>query len=101
MPAAFLSTAILVPVFITTGYWFFLQGRQTVAWKILKLLHTAYLLVLGITLIALSASTANHSNFEYWVQWFLTNMLVWLYCVTAMPCMAGFLWGHWRSTVKV
>lgn len=87
-----LIALLLVPVFTFVGMWFGAQGRSTVAFKVMKLLHIAYLLVLGLTLVSLSVSTSAQANYEHWVQWFLTNMLVQLYLFTALPFMAGFAW---------
>ena len=92
-----LLALLLVPVFTTMGMWFGAQGRKTVAFKVMKLLHVAYGLVLGITLVALSVSTAYQNNYEYWVQWFLTNMFVQIYLFTAIPFMAGFAWNERKT----
>ena len=55
-------------------------------------MHVAYALVLGLTLVSLSVSTTDQANYEYWVQWFLTNMFVQIYLFTAVPFMVGFAW---------
>lgn len=85
---------LLLPVFAALGCWFYVHGRNTVAFKVLKLLHTAYALVLGFTLVALSVSTLNpnvNHSYEHWVQFFLTNMFVMLYAFTALPFLTGFI----------
>lgn len=97
MPAQILAALLLIPACAGIGHWFALHGRDTVAFKVLKLLHTAYGLVLGLTLLALSISTSSQANFEYWVQLFLTNMFVLLYLWTAAPFIAGFAWGARKS----
>lgn len=101
MPSHLLAALLLIPASAGIGYWFATQGRDTVAFKVIKLLHTAYGLVLGITLLALSISTSSHANLDYWIQWFVTNMFVLLYLWTAAPFIAGFAWGVWKMAPLV
>lgn len=92
---SFFMSLLLLPVFAALGAWFATHGRGTTAFKVVKMLHTSYLLVLGITLITLSVSTLKATvpnSFEHWVQFFLTNMFVVLYLVTALPFMLSFRW---------
>lgn len=93
MPASYVAALALIPAFAAVGHWFSVNGRATVAFKVLKMLHASYGLVLGVTLIALSVSTSHHANYEYWVQLFLTNMFLMLYLWTALPFILGFAWG--------
>ena len=93
MPSQLLAAFLLIPVFAGVGHWFSVQGRDTIALRVLKMLHTAYGLVLGLTLLALSISTSTQANVEYWIQLFLTNMFLQLYLWTAAPFLAGFSWG--------
>lgn len=95
MSSTHLAVFSLITTFAAVGYWFSVQGRNTVVFRVLKLLHTAYGLVLGLTLLALSISTSAQPNYTYWVQWFLTNMFVLLYLWTALPFILGFFWGSW------
>jgi hypothetical protein len=98
MLSQILPALILVPIFVVIGHWFSTQGRSTVAFRVIKLLHTAYGIVLGLTLLALSVSVSNQVNYEYWVRFFLTNMFVLLYLYTAVPFITGFLLGTRKVT---
>lgn len=93
MSTQLFAASVFIPVFAAMGYWFSINGRDTVAFKVLKMLHTAYCLVLGLTLLALSISTSSQANFSYWAQLFLTNMFVLLYLWLAAPFIVGFIWG--------
>lgn len=92
MPSQLFAALLLIPLFVGMGHWFATQGRGTIALRVLKLLHLAYGVVLGLTLLALSISTSTQPNIEYWIQLFLTNMFVQLYLWTAAPFIVGFAW---------
>ena len=94
MPSSIVAACLLVPACAGAGYWFSRHGHATVAFRVLKLLHTSYCLVLGLTLLALYLSTPRQGSLDAWTTWFVTNMFIALYAWIALPFMAGFFCGQ-------